>query len=722
MASPNMLLCSLAIVLLGMATTLVSRSEGQEEAPELDPVGEEFPSQGHLDHTDMLNFDPVSRTMRGSGGINKVKSCKKELQTCHDNLADCKVVYDKPVNSEDSMESPCKLEQMFFRRFAKHFINLLISEADVGEDSPLVAEVRVELSSYRWNKLRQFVQQKGKVKLVDAHDFMVDMLMSVRHDNVTEKPGLLERMTEMDPRDITFYALLLILGVVVIIYESNTQASWWKQLCAVMMVMFFISVCWNWVYLYKKELAVRISTMHKGQDMPPECMPDKMTWLDSIKEALRKQLTFKKDPCDVYHENVLVDPIYEVPPTRAIVHTLSTMFMEPLKTLGKQVSSFHRELLQDLPYAAWLPALLTVYLSLAVVCVLMCYCPQLAHRRDRGAWERVRELEAQLRERDAVNHRQGRLEEFEPRREDQVAPPPPMPALNLIINNRPAEDILAGQPQHQMHPEEPLAVERPPARPRRRPHVSSESDAVQDHPQRQPLNLGSRSADSAPYQGDVSGDDDSSDEADGRQGQRPRAPDEKYGTRRTEIQGQPVECPNSELDSMEERSTVKPKPKVQGLSGTKPRQKVRVDKMASKGDSHPDGGRLGKKGTAGGAGPKAKNRMEKPKPGEVPAENMSASVTPASSTDSEPFSASVPGLDSPSSVSVIEGDSTPASGGSVDGDSHLRSLGTSLSGSIDIIEPLGATGGAEGEKNEEGNDSDEFEVLSREQCQDEPMK
>ena len=116
----------------------------------------------------------------------------------------------------------------------------------------------------------------------------------------------------------------------------------------------------------------------------------------------------------------------------------------------------------------------------------------------------------------------------------------------------------------------------------------------------------------------------------------------------------------------------------------------------------------------------AKIRMEKAKPADA-ADTASASVTPASSTDSEPFVTSAPGCDSPSSVSVIEGDSSPASGGSVDEDSHLQGLGMSLSGSIDIIEPLGPVGG-EKDKSDDGQESDEFEVLSREQFQTESME
>ncbi|XP_038069018.1 chloride channel CLIC-like protein 1 [Patiria miniata] len=789
MAFVEQMLLGLLIILVGMATASVSIGDPLQDNDDF--LWEETPSRDVVDHTDMLNFDPSTRTMRNKSPKNekkysalieecrtdliqcrqnladfhektlidamydkneahdKVGSCKKELTTCQEDLADCKLGYNinMPAPADESLESPCKLEQMFFRRFAKRFINLLIAESTDDKDSPLEAEIRVELGTYSWSKLRQFVQQKGKVKLVDAHDLMDDMLVSARHDNMTDKPGWLERMTGMDPTNIKFYVLLFLLSVIVIVFESKTQATWWQQLSAVFVVLFLISVGWNWIYLYKKELAHKISNMQKDREMPAHCTPDKMTWWDSIKEVFRKQLTFQEDACDVYHENILVDPIYEVPPTRAISHTVSVMFMEPLKPLGKHIADFNRELFRDLPYFAWIPAFLTVPVIVVTICIAMYYCPCLGRRRkDVAAQERVRQLEDQLRERDAIDRRRERLQELEyPRKVGyQVAQPAPMPALNPYMDGGHLQDIPQAQHQRHQYPNQPLAAEEPPARVRRRPRGSSESDVLQQRQPRQALNLGAHGALSAPYHGDVSGGDDSSDDADDLRGQRPRglhldgvqgrrvspsrvgvsraASDERLRSKRTEIQGLPVECPNSELDSMEERSNSRKAAKTQGPSEAS--QKASEYRTAAKGGSCQGEGLSADKGMVGGMEPEeeAKVRKEKPKSGEV-ADTVSASITPSSSTDSEPFVTSAPGLDSPSSVSVIEGDSSPASGGSVDGDTHLQGLGMSLSGSIDIIEPLGPLGGGgEGDRSEDGQESDEFEVLSREQCQAEDME
>ena len=41
-----------------------------------------------------------------------------------------------------------------------------------------------------------------------------------------------------------------------------------------------------------------------------------MNLWDTFTEAMRSRFTFDQDPCKLYNEQVLVDPIYEVPPTK----------------------------------------------------------------------------------------------------------------------------------------------------------------------------------------------------------------------------------------------------------------------------------------------------------------------------------------------------------------------------------------------------------------------
>ena len=59
---------------------------------------------------------------------------------------------------------------------------------------------------------------------------------------------------------------------------------------------------------------------------------------------------------------------------QAISHTFATLFLDPLKHLGKAVAEFNRELFANLPFQAWIPALLSVYGGLAVAVYIFMKC------------------------------------------------------------------------------------------------------------------------------------------------------------------------------------------------------------------------------------------------------------------------------------------------------------------------------------------------------------
>ena len=64
----------------------------------------------------------------------------------------------------------------------------------------------------------------------------------------------------------------------------------------------------------QKEVAHRMAELNK--DIPEHCVTGKMNLLDSLREAMRSTVSFDDDPCKLWNEKMLVDPIYEVPPTK----------------------------------------------------------------------------------------------------------------------------------------------------------------------------------------------------------------------------------------------------------------------------------------------------------------------------------------------------------------------------------------------------------------------
>ena len=64
--------------------------------------------------------------------------------------------------------------------------------------------------------------------------------------------------------------------------------------------------------MYKSALSKKTAASLK--DIPPECSPNKMTAWSSIRLWLKDHFSTESDQCAIYHEAILVDPIWEVSP------------------------------------------------------------------------------------------------------------------------------------------------------------------------------------------------------------------------------------------------------------------------------------------------------------------------------------------------------------------------------------------------------------------------
>ncbi len=48
--------------------------------------------------------------------------------------------------------------------------------------------------------------------------------------------------------------------------------------------------------------------------MPVECLPQRMTYWQSLKSWVMWQISWEHTPCEKYHHALLVDPLWEVTP------------------------------------------------------------------------------------------------------------------------------------------------------------------------------------------------------------------------------------------------------------------------------------------------------------------------------------------------------------------------------------------------------------------------
>uniref|UniRef100_A0A3B3ICK4 Chloride channel CLIC-like protein 1 n=1 Tax=Oryzias latipes TaxID=8090 RepID=A0A3B3ICK4_ORYLA len=160
----------------------------------------------------------------------------------------------------------------------------------------------------------------------------------------------------------------ILIVIAIICTEMWSVVSWFLQVTRMFMICFFVSIIWNWFYLYKIAFAKHKNNLVKMDKDYAKCSGLKeITWIDSVKEWYRSTWTLQDDPCKEYHEVLMVNPILLVPPMKAITMTITTFITEPLKHFGQGISEFLRALLKDLPVTLQIPVLIVITLSILVL-------------------------------------------------------------------------------------------------------------------------------------------------------------------------------------------------------------------------------------------------------------------------------------------------------------------------------------------------------------------
>uniref|UniRef100_A0A8C5VWE9 Chloride channel CLIC-like protein 1 n=1 Tax=Microcebus murinus TaxID=30608 RepID=A0A8C5VWE9_MICMU len=95
---------------------------------------------------------------------------------------------------------------------------------------------------------------------------------------------------------------------------------------------------------------------------------EKMDWTASLWEWFRSSWTYKDDPCQKYYELLLVNPIWLVPPTKALAVTFTNFVTEPLKYIGKGTGEFIKALMKEIPALLHIPVLIIIALAVLSFC------------------------------------------------------------------------------------------------------------------------------------------------------------------------------------------------------------------------------------------------------------------------------------------------------------------------------------------------------------------
>ncbi|NWT20786.1 CLCC1 protein, partial [Vireo altiloquus] len=326
-----------------------------------------------IDPTDMLNYDAASGTMRRPykgnyrdsevGALDTVdteisQSCSRAIDSLQHKIAECEK---KNAESHESRSF------YIFKRYLNKILNeagkLGLPEENVGH---VHYDAEIILTRQTYLEILRFVSEKAwQPGALD--EALSDILINFKHHDDQAWKWRFEDAFGIDLYNLFLLLLCLVCIVTVIATELWTRVLWFVQLKRVLLISFFISFAWNWLYLYKLAFAQHQAEIAKMGQFDNVCA-EKLDWRGSLIEWLRSTWTFQDDPCQKYYETLLVNPILLVPPTKALAITFTNFVTEPLKHVGQGIGEFIKALMKEIPLILQVPVLIMMALAVLAFC------------------------------------------------------------------------------------------------------------------------------------------------------------------------------------------------------------------------------------------------------------------------------------------------------------------------------------------------------------------
>ncbi|XP_036377192.1 chloride channel CLIC-like protein 1 [Megalops cyprinoides] len=336
-----------------------------------------------IDPTDMLNYDASTKTMRKppeTTSYDNVPTKRREYKqdasqtvTCPD-ITECnnKVSsLQRQLQEQEKKIASASRQPVFHPVFKRYLAKLLKEVQKLGLPNEAESEVHydaeVKLSQQALAEIRKILNGDDSTRTGVLDEALSQILVNFKPHNYEAWKWRFEDTFGVELDTVIRVSACVLIIVVIICSELWSTVSWFVQFKRIFAVCFFISIVWNWFYLYKIAFAEHQTNIIKMESINEKCTGvKKIDWQDNLKEWFRSTWTLQDDPCKKYYEVLMVNPILLVPPTKAISVTITTFITEPLKHFGQGISEFLRALLKDLPVTLQIPVLLTIVLSILV--------------------------------------------------------------------------------------------------------------------------------------------------------------------------------------------------------------------------------------------------------------------------------------------------------------------------------------------------------------------
>ncbi|KAL9950481.1 hypothetical protein ACROYT_G042979 [Oculina patagonica] len=325
-----------------------------------------LPSQEWLDPWDMIHYDAtvqsLDRTGFTSGSAKETmhkqsdyERLQAKLSQCHKDLEQSPVQCQACAEKTNANASPC--DTPYFKKIVRSILGNL---EERGDHDIVVTASKDDVAT-----LEKFVKSDdGNVQ--DVCEVVIGIVSNFKgkddlYDFSQWDNSTLSYVTK---EAILIFASLILVMCAAIVFETRTKLTWRTQLWGVLFLCFIVSIPWEWFHLYRKAFAAKQAKMEK--DIPKECRSDhELRPLESLMLWFRNSFTFSDDRCVKYQEMLLVDPIWEISPSKAISATVASIIAQPFEHIAEAIGKSFRALFREVPIQ-WQP-----FVFMAVIIIII---------------------------------------------------------------------------------------------------------------------------------------------------------------------------------------------------------------------------------------------------------------------------------------------------------------------------------------------------------------
>ena len=231
----------------------------------------------------------------------KLSQCYKDLEK---SPVKCQACAEKTVANASPCDTP------YFKKVVRSILGNL---EDRGDHDVVVTASKDDVAT-----LEKFVKSNdGNVQ--DVCEVIIGIVSNFKGKDNLYDFGQWDNssLSYITKEAILILASMILVICAAIVFETRTTLTWRTQLWGVFFLCFIVSIPWEWYHLYRKAFASKQAQMEKGTDIPKHCQPDhELQPLESLTLWLKNSFTFADDTCVKYQEMLLVDPIWEISPSK----------------------------------------------------------------------------------------------------------------------------------------------------------------------------------------------------------------------------------------------------------------------------------------------------------------------------------------------------------------------------------------------------------------------